>query len=111
MENENKEKQNSSSATNNTNTKSGQKTQDSSESGILTLLHPHDMSKTIESALHVFQGKHDKLPDLMQDVGNIIIRATKRFTTTQLILAAGALTIGAVLLAKYSQDSDFDFNE
>lgn len=109
MENDNKENQNKNSSGSNSN--AGQKKQGGSEASVLTLLQPHDMSRTVESALHVFQGKHDKLPDLMQDVGNIILRATKRFTTTQLILAAGALTIGAVLLAKYSDDIDFDFEE
>ncbi len=77
--------------------------------GVLSLLQPHDMSKTLESALHVFQGNHDKLPELMQDVGTIISKATKRFSTTQLILAAGAFTIGAILLARYNSDDDFDY--
>lgn len=109
MENDNKQNQNSNSS--NSNSNSGQKKQGGSEGGVLTLMQPHDMSRTVESALHVFQGKHDKLPDLMQDVGNIILRATKRYSTTQLILAAGALTIGAVLLAKYSGDIDFDMED
>lgn len=117
MENENTQNNNSSGSNSNTesgsNSGSGQKKQGGLGSGssVLTLLQPHDMSRTVESALHVFRGKHDKLPDLMQDVGNIILRATKRFSTTQLILAAGALTVGAVLLAKYSHDVDFDFDE
>lgn len=73
---------------------------------MLAMLHPHDMSKTVESALHVFQGNHDKLPELMQDVGHIILKASRRFTTTQLIMAAGALTLGAILLARYSHVHD-----
>ena len=76
------------------------------DSSVLAMLHPHDMSKTVESALHVFQGNHDKLPELMQDVGHIILKASRRFTTTQLILAAGALTLGAILLARYSSEHD-----
>lgn len=76
------------------------------DSNVLTMLHPHDMSRTVESALHVFQGNHDKLPELMQDVGQIILKATRRFTTTQLILSIGALTVGAILLAKYSPAHD-----
>lgn len=76
------------------------------EGSMLTMLHPHDMSRTVESALHVFQGNHDKLPELMQDVGQIILKAARRFTTTQLILTAGALTVGAILLAKYSPAHD-----
>ena len=101
MENENKLNQNS-------NSKSDQKRNSSNEND-LKVLQPHDMSRTIESALHVLQGKHEKLPDLLQDVGNIIIRASKKLTTTQLILAAGALTIGAVLLARYNMDDEYEF--
>ena len=86
------------------NTQQGNKSQQ--DSNVLTMLHPHDMSKTVESALHVFQGNHDKLPELMQDVGHIILKASRRFTTTQLIMAAGALTLGAILLARYSHVHD-----
>ena len=90
----------------NNNTNKQQNT--SNEEGLLTLIQPHDMSRTIESAMHVFQGRPEKLPDLMQDVGHILVKATKRFTTTQLIVAAGALTLGAVLLARMNaNDEDF----
>lgn len=92
------------------NSKSSQK-QGSDQGSVLSLLQPHDMSKTIESALHVFQGNHDKLPELMQDVGTIISKATKRFTTTQLILTAGALTVGAILLARYSTNDEYEYAE
>jgi hypothetical protein len=126
MENEKQQNQNTSSSSGNSNsgssTASGnnsnssasgsnQKNDRGADGSVLTLLQPHDMSRTVESALHVFRGKQDKLPELMQDIGNIIVRATKRYSTTQLILAAGALTVGAVLLAKYSEDIDFDFDE
>lgn len=76
------------------------------EDSVLTLFQPHDMSKTVESALHVFQGRTEKLPELMQDLGQIIMKASRRFSTTQLIVAAGALTIGAVLLTKYGPIGD-----
>ena len=95
---------------NQNNTKSNQK-QGADQGGELSLLQPHDMSKTVESALHVFQGNHEKFPDLMQDVGSIIAKATKRFSTTQLILTTGALTIGAILLARYSASDDFEYAE
>ncbi|NDK55549.1 hypothetical protein [Pontibacter fetidus] len=102
MENETKSNKNN-------NTKPEAKESESGDS-ILKLLHPHDMSKTVESAMHVLQGKHEKLPDLLQDIGNIIVRASRKFTTTQLILAAGALTIGAVLLARQNMDDDFEYS-
>ncbi|MCJ8164999.1 hypothetical protein MKJ04_09090 [Pontibacter sp. E15-1] len=73
---------------------------------VMAMFQPHDMSRTVESALHVFQGNHDKLPELMQDVGHIILKATRRFTTTQLILTAGALTVGAILLSRYRAAHD-----
>jgi len=101
MENENKQNQNTN--------KNAKQTNESEES-VLKLLHPHDMSKTVESAMHVLQGNHEKLPDLLQDIGNIIVRASKKLTTTQLILAAGALTIGAVLLARHNADEEFEYS-
>ncbi len=112
METENKNNQKDQNKQNDNNSSSGKSKSDSSsgiKESVLTLLQPHDMSKTVESALHVMQGKHDKLPDLMQDVGHLLVKATRRFTTTQLILAAGALTIGAVLLARYNDTDEFEF--
>ena len=103
MDNTNSENQNKQTGQNNGN--QGQQKK-GGEEGILTLLQPHDMSKTVESAMHVVQGRHEKLPDLMHDLGNIILKAARRMTTTQLVLAAGALTVGAILLARYQADND-----
>lgn len=97
MENDNKGKQNQGS-------KSG-------EASALRLLKPHDMSKTVESAMHVMQGRREKLPELLHDVGTLVLQGARRMSTTQLILAAGAVTLGAVLVAKYVAESDFDFDE
>ncbi|GAB3534860.1 hypothetical protein GCM10027443_22670 [Pontibacter brevis] len=102
-QNQNGNNSNSGNNSTNSNNNSGNKgnKRQGQEDSVLTLLQPHDMSRTVESALHVFQGRTDKLPELMQDVGQIIMKASRRFSTTQLIVAAGALTIGAVLLTKY----------
>ncbi|MEJ8802760.1 hypothetical protein [Pontibacter sp. H249] len=109
MNNTNSENQNKQSEQNKQN--QGQQKNKSGDENILTLLQPHDMSKTVESAMHVVQGRHEKLPELMHDLGNIIIKAARRMTTTQLVLAAGALTIGAVLLARYnSEDEEFSYS-
>ena len=99
MENDNKQ---------NTSKNAGDNKKESNES-VLQLLQPQDMSRTIESAMHVLQGNREKLPDLLQDIGNIIVRASRKLTTTQLILAAGALTIGAVLLARHNLDEEFEY--
>ncbi|WP_202915858.1 hypothetical protein [Pontibacter pamirensis] len=113
MEDNNSKNQNSnnSNSGNNSSNNSGNKDnsnkkQGKQEESVLTLLQPHDMSKTVESALHVFQGRTEKLPELMQDLGQIIMKASRRFTTTQLIVAAGALTVGAVLLTKFGPIGD-----
>ncbi|RDV16511.1 hypothetical protein DXT99_04760 [Pontibacter diazotrophicus] len=108
MEDNNSKNQNSNNSNNNSsgNKDNSNKKQGQQEESVLTLLQPHDMSKTVESALHVFQGRTEKLPELMQDLGQIIMKASRRFTTTQLVVAAGALTIGAVLLTKYGPIGD-----
>ena len=107
MENNTSQSQSGNNSNNNNN--SGNKKQGQQDESVLTLLQPHDMSRTVESAMHVLQGRSEKLPELMQDVGQIIMKASRRFSTTQLILAAGALTIGAVLLSKYGPMSeDYD---
>jgi len=108
---ENNASQNQQNNQDSTKSTQNQQKQGADQASVLSLLQPHDMSKTIESALHVFQGNHDKLPELMQDVGTIISKATKRFTTTQLILSAGALTIGAILLARYSSSDEYEYEE
>ncbi|MFD2515238.1 hypothetical protein ACFSRY_15300 [Pontibacter locisalis] len=109
MENSTSQNQNNSEKNNNSGNSNKDQQKKDNES-VLKVLQPHDMSRTVESAMHVFQGHHDKLPELMHDVGNIILKATKKLTTAQLILAAGALTIGAVLLARYSED-DSEYQE
>ncbi|MDO6391080.1 hypothetical protein Q4E40_13140 [Pontibacter sp. BT731] len=100
MENDNKSSQNADNSKQN---------QGKKEPNALRLMQPHDMSKTVESAMHVFQGKHDKLPELLHDVGKLVLQGARRMSTTQLILTAGAVTLGAVLVAKYVADQDFDF--
>lgn len=79
--------------------------------GVLQLLQPHDMSKTVESAMHVFQGRHEKLPELLHDVGNLVLKGARKMTTPQLILAAGAATIGAILVARFVSNQHFSFEE
>jgi len=104
MENNTSQNQPKDSTNNSKQGNSNQSQKKQSGEGVLTLLQPHDMSRTVESAMHVFQGRHEKLPELMHDVGTILLKATRRLTTTQLILAAGAVTLGAVLIARYSSD-------
>lgn len=113
MENTNSQNQNQNDSSNKNENKNQQnQKQHNSDSSVLSMLQPHDMSRTVESAMHVMQGRPEKLPDLMQDMGHIILKASRRFTATQLILAAGALTIGAILVSRYSSsDEEYAYEE
>lgn len=102
MENDNKQNQGN---------KQNEGNKQKGDAGMLTLLQPHDMSKTVESAMHVFQGRHEKLPELLHDVGTLVLKGARKLTTAQLVLAAGAVTIGAVFLAKYVADNGFELHE
>lgn len=77
---------------------------------IMQIFHPKDFSHTIESALNVIQGKPDKLPDLMSDIGNIVLKVSKRMSPMQIILSVGVLTLGAVFIAR-SMEYEFEEND
>ena len=65
------------------------------------LIQPEDLSRTLESAMHVFQYGHtERLPDLLQDTGNLLVKASKRMSTTQLVIAVGVIAIGVIFAVK-----------
>ena len=75
-------------------------------------IQPEDFSKTLENVMHVFQkGNHEKLPDLLQDAGNLLMKASRRFTTTQLVLSVAALAMGIIFVAKRIEDQDDHHNQ
>ncbi len=75
-------------------------------------IQPEDFSKALENVMHVFQkGNHDKLPDLLQDAGNLLMKASHRFTTTQLVLSVAALAMGIIFVAKRIEDSNDHQNQ
>lgn len=64
-------------------------------------IQPEDFSKTLENVMHVFQhGNTDRLPDLLQDAGNLIMKVSRRLTTTQLVLAVAAVAVSVIFVAK-----------
>lgn len=64
-------------------------------------IQPEDFSKALENVMHVFQkGNHEKLPDLLQDAGNLLMKASRRLSTTQLVLSVAAVAIGVIFVAK-----------
>ena len=74
-------------------------------------IKPEDFSKTLENVMHVFQhGNHEKLPDLLQDAGNLLMKASKKLSTTQLVLTVAALAIGVIFVAK-RVEAELDDNQ
>ena len=62
-------------------------------------IQTHEVTKTLEGVMHVFQGNHDKLPELMRDAGSLLVRLGKKLTTTQIVLAVSVLAIGVIAVA------------
>ena len=74
------------------------------------LIQPQDLSRTLENAMHVFKnGNHEKLPDLLTDAGHLLMKASKKFTPTQLVLAVAAVAIAAIFVVSKVED-DIDFH-
>lgn len=61
--------------------------------------NPQDISKTLENALHLYRGNHDKLPELLKDAGTLLLKFSKKLSTPQLILAVGIVACGVALVA------------
>ena len=74
-----------------------------------SLIKPADFSRTVENIMHVFkEGNHEKLPDLLQDAGNLLMKASKRLTPTQLVLAVAGVAVAAIfVVSRIDEDVDF----
>jgi hypothetical protein len=79
------------------------------EESLGSLIQPADFSRTVENAMHVFKDRnHDKIPDLLQDAGNLLMKASKRLTPTQLVLAVAAVAIATIfVVSKIDDEIDF----
>jgi hypothetical protein len=72
-----------------------------------SLLQPQDLSRAFENAIHVFKdGRHEKLPDLLQDTGHLLMKASKKLTRGQLVLAVAAIAVVAVFVVSRIADDD-----
>jgi hypothetical protein len=64
-----------------------------------------DIIRTVESAANVFQGKTEHMDDLLKNGGTLLRKASKNFSSTQLILAVAALAVvSIVVINKASKD-------
>ncbi len=57
-----------------------------------------DVFRTIESAVNVFQGKTEHMDDLLKNGGELLRKASKKFTSTQLILSVATLAVVAIVV-------------
>ena len=66
---------------------------------------PEDIARTFEAAVNVFQGKSEHMDDLLKNGGTLLRKASKNFSSTQLILAVAALAVvSIVVINRASQD-------
>jgi hypothetical protein len=77
-----------------------------------SLLQPQDLSRAFENAIHVFKdGRHEKLPDLLQDTGHLLMKASKKLTRGQLVLAVAAIAVVAVFVVSRIADDDHEHQQ
>ncbi len=70
------------------------------------LFKPQDISRTIEHAMNVFQGRHESLPELLKEAGSILTRVSKQFTPKQLVLTIGGLAVAAIVIISLTENTD-----
>jgi hypothetical protein len=74
-----------------------------------SLVQPQDLSRAFENAMHVFKdGRHDKLPELLQDTGHLLMKASKKLTPKQLVMAVAAIAVVAIFVVSRMDDVDSD---
>ena len=61
---------------------------------------PEDIARTLEAAINVFQGKTEHMDDLLKNGGTLLRKASKNFSTTQLILSVAAVAVVAIVVVK-----------
>lgn len=71
-------------------------------------LVPEDLSRAVESLMHVYQGNHDHLPELLSHAGTLALKMGRRLTTRQLLIIGGLLAVGALLAIRQVTDDSED---
>jgi hypothetical protein len=65
-----------------------------------------DVARTIEAAVNVFQGKTERMDDLLKEGGSLLRKASKNFSSTQLILTVAAVAVVAIVVIKRATDDE-----
>ena len=61
-------------------------------------IQPEDIARTFEAAVNVFQGKTEHMDDLLKNGGTLLRKASKNFTSTQIILSIAALAVVSIVV-------------
>lgn len=70
-------------------------------------IQPEDLARTLEAAFSVFQGKAERMDDLLKNGGTLLRKASKSFSPTQLVLGIAALAaVAVVVINRATQDDD-----
>ena len=59
---------------------------------------PEDIARTFEAAVNVFQGKTEHMDDLLKNGGTLLRKASRNFSSTQLILSVAAIAVVAIVV-------------
>ena len=65
---------------------------------------PEDIARTFEAAVNVFQGKSEHMDDLLKNGGTLLRKASKNFSSTQLILSVAAVAVVAIVVIKRASE-------
>jgi hypothetical protein len=69
-----------------------------------SLVQPKDFARTVESIMHVYQGNHEVLPELLSDAGQMLLKIRQKMTPVQMVLSVAAVAIGAIVLVSYGNN-------
>ncbi|TGD78478.1 hypothetical protein [Hymenobacter wooponensis] len=70
---------------------------------------PEDIINTLQSGYKVFTGDSAHLEDFLKHGGQLLRKASQRFTTTQLII--GVAVVASIAIIAVAKTSDLDADE
>lgn len=65
-----------------------------------------DITRTIDAAMNVFQGKTERMDDLLKDGGTLLRKVSKKFSPTQLVLTVAALAVVSIIAINRATENE-----
>lgn len=69
-------------------------------------IQPEDIARTFEAAVSVFQGKTERMEDLLKNGGTLLRKASKNFSPTQLVLGVATIAVVAIVVINRASSSE-----